>query len=61
MDDDGNRTLSYGEFKNGILESGPDFTDEECRELFSKFDADNSGSIDINEFLKAIRVIILFL
>lgn len=56
MDDDGNRTLNFEEFKKGIQESGTEFSEEECRDLFTKFDTDNSGSIDVEEFLRAVRV-----
>lgn len=56
MDDDGNKALNVAEFSNGVRESGADFTEEECKQLFSQFDTDNSGSLDIDEFLKALRV-----
>lgn len=54
MDDDGNRSLCYEEFRKGIDESGVK-TDDGARTLFDAFDKDRSGSICINEFLKAIR------
>lgn len=56
MDDDGNKALSYEEFAEGILESGLKLSDEQAKILFSRFDKDNSGSIDMTEFLIAIRV-----
>lgn len=56
MDDDGNRSLGYEEFRKGIEESGVKVNDEGCRALFTAFDVDGSGSVCINEFLKAIRV-----
>lgn len=56
MDDDGNRTLNYEEFRKGIQESGTEFSEEECKDLFTRFDTDNSGSLDVEEFLMAIRV-----
>lgn len=56
MDDDGSRSLGFEEFRKGIDESGVKITPEACRTLFEAFDTDGSGSVCINEFLKAIRV-----
>ncbi len=56
MDDDGNRSLGFEEFRKGIDESGVKVTEDGCRALFDAFDTDRSGSVCINEFLKAIRV-----
>ena len=42
MDDDGNRSLNFEEFRKGIDESGVKVTDESCRALFSAFDTDKS-------------------
>jgi hypothetical protein len=39
-----------------MKESGMDLTDEEVQELFNRFDKDGSGSINMDEFLVAIRV-----
>ncbi|XP_057378665.1 calcyphosin-like protein [Daphnia carinata] len=54
MDDNGNRSLCFDEFCKGIEESGVK-TEDGCRALFDAFDKDRSGSVCINEFLKAIR------
>ncbi len=59
MDDDGNRSLGYEEFRKGIDESGVKINEEGCRALFSAIDVDNSGAVCINEFLKAIRVCLI--
>lgn len=59
MDDDGNRSLGYEEFRKGIDESGVKVNEEGCRALFSAIDVDNSGAVCINEFLKAIRVCLI--
>lgn len=56
MDDDGNKGLNYEEFEKGIRETGLIITEEQTKQLFSRFDKDNSGTIDMTEFLIALRV-----
>jgi calcyphosin len=56
MDDDGNSSLVFEEFSNGIAESGLKVPPEIMRALFDQFDSDGSGSVSINEFLLAVRV-----
>jgi Ca2+-binding EF-hand superfamily protein len=56
MDDDRNRTLNFDEFKKGIVEYGLGMSKDEITEIFKKFDTDNSGSIDFDEFLIKLRV-----
>lgn len=64
MDDNSNGKLSRQEFEKGLRDSGfvgqsnegnPSLSVEECRQLFKEFDADDSGSIDYNEFLIKMR------
>lgn len=55
MDDDGNRSLNFEEFRKGIEESAVKVDGDGMRTLFDAFDSDKSGSVCINEFLKAIR------
>lgn len=55
MDDDGNRSLGFEEFRKGIEESGVQVDANGCRALFDAFDIDHSGSVCINEFLRGIR------
>ena len=55
MDDDGNGTLSLGEFKKGVKELALEFTDGELRRLFDHFDSRRTGFIDFEEFLQALR------
>lgn len=56
MDEDGNKNLNLEEFLTGLKEMGMELTDEKGEELFKKFDTDDSGSINIEEFLVHIRV-----
>lgn len=56
MDDDGNRALNYEEFDKGIRETGLKLSDEQTRQLFSRFDTDDNDTIDMTEFLIAVRV-----
>ena len=56
MDDDGNKQLNAEEFQHGLREIGMEITDDEISTLFETFDSDNSGGINLNEFLVHIRV-----
>jgi Ca2+-binding EF-hand superfamily protein len=56
MDDDKNRRLSLDEFKKGVEEYGLNFSKSEIEELFRLMDADKSGHIDYEEFLRKLRV-----
>jgi Ca2+-binding EF-hand superfamily protein len=56
MDDDGSRSLSFSEFSKGIIETGLVLEPEDMQSLFRAFDADESGFINIDEFLLAVRV-----
>lgn len=55
MDEDGNRSLSLGEFTRALRHDGLELNDREIRLLFEYFDVDHSRSIDFNEFLVGVR------
>jgi len=56
MDDDGNRSLSFAEFKKGIRDHGLSFDPPTLQSMFDSFDKDKGGSIDFDEFLQQLRV-----
>lgn len=58
MDDDKSRSLDMKEFLKGLNDYGILIEKEEAKDLFGKFDHDKSGTIDFDEFLVTLRVII---
>lgn len=71
MDDDGSKKLDFDEFKKGINDYGllmddsvrcyyfishHQFCDQDLKEMFKRFDKDNSGTIEFEEFLQTLRV-----
>lgn len=58
MDDNGSGDLSREEFVKGLDDSGmsPFLEGEDYDKLFDRFDADGSGTIKFDEFMRAIRV-----
>merc|ERR1712062_656264 len=55
MDDDGSKNLNFEEFYKGIVETGLKCSEEECQKIMDKFDKDGNGTVNIDEFLIAIR------
>lgn len=58
-DDDGNKKLSYEEFRKGVREYGcgsDEISDEQMKKLFRYFDKDGSGQVNFDELLAGIRV-----
>lgn len=61
MDDDGNRQLSFEEFLNGLREIGFEISQEDAKLMFDNFDLDHSGGINMEEFLVAVRVSVIYM
>jgi len=55
MDDSGNKKLDREEFMWGLREMGHKLTPSEFEKIFKYFDKDNSGQINFDEFLVALR------
>ena len=56
MDDDGSKSLSMVEFKKAMRDIRIiDLSDADLRMLFDYFDADHSGSIEVEEFIQGVR------
>lgn len=56
VDDDNSKSLEYNEFKKGMENYGVYLdSEQEYRNVFEKFDADGSGSVDFEEFLRNLR------
>jgi Ca2+-binding EF-hand superfamily protein len=55
MDDDNSKSLSKGEFNKAMQDFALGFSPQQCSQLFDYFDVDKGGSIDYDEFLRAIR------
>lgn len=57
LERNGNKSLNFEEFKVALCSNDVDFSDEEIRTMFDKFDENKCGMINTNEFLAKLRVI----
>ena len=55
MDRDRSKKLDFDEFKKGICNYGLDMEPNELTNMFQAFDVDNTGKINIREFLVKLR------
>ena len=55
MDDNQNGVLELTEFAKGCAESKLDFADVDVKTLFAAFDRNHDGTIDYDEFLRAVK------
>ncbi len=56
MDDDGSKTISYGEFKKALHELGlGSLIPSEQRAVFEYFDVNENGTIEFEEFIHGVR------
>ncbi|XP_022185187.1 calcyphosin-like protein [Nilaparvata lugens] len=55
MDHNLDHTIDMEEFREGMSETGLPLSEQQLLALFSRFDADQSGQINMDEFLLAIR------
>lgn len=55
MDDDGSRTLSEQEFSKACRDFKTGISEENIPTLFTAFDTNRDGTLNIDEFLMAIR------
>jgi len=56
MDDNGNGQLDVDDFRWGLYDYGITVSKEEAVKVLNHFDRDGNGTVDFNEFLRAIKV-----
>ena len=56
MDNNGNRQLDARELQYGLGDMGISLDEEQLTTVLKFFDRDGSGSVNYDEFLRAIRV-----
>ena len=57
LDNNRNRQLDFNELQWGLKDFGIGLDDEQARTILAYFDRDKSGTINFDEFLRALRVI----
>ena len=55
MDDDNSKSLNKAEFTKAMADFALGFSNGQIGALFEYFDVDNGGSIDYDEFIRAVR------
>lgn len=55
MDDNGNRNLDVDDFRWGLIDFGISVSKEEAAEILVHFDKDKNGSVNFDEFLRAVK------
>ena len=55
LDDNRNRQLDTNELMWGLKDFDIHLSEEQCNVLISHFDRDNSGTVNFDEFLRALR------
>ena len=55
MDDNNSKSLDTYEFTKAMTDYMLGFNEQEIKKLFTYFDFDRSGSIEFDEFIRAIR------
>lgn len=55
MDDNGNHQLDVDDFRWGLIDYGITITKEEACKVMDHFDRDKNGTVDFDEFLRALK------
>jgi len=55
LDDNRNRQLDLNELMWGLKDFDIHLSEEQCQVLITHFDRDNSGSVNFDEFIRALR------
>ena len=55
MDDTGDKQLDVDDFRWGFIDYGFNLTQEEAQQLLDHFDRDKNGTVNFDEFLRALK------
>jgi Ca2+-binding EF-hand superfamily protein len=55
LDDNRNIQINLYELVNGLMDYGISLTEDEGKQILTRFDRDKSGTVDFDEFLVALR------
>jgi Ca2+-binding EF-hand superfamily protein len=56
LDNNGNRQLDLNELMWGLKDFGVALDEEQAKTILAHFDRDRSGTVNFDEFLRALRV-----